>query len=86
MHTLFAYNTRQGEPQGGRILSYLLENSRVVNQMPGERNFHIFYMVLTGGGHVLMERLQLRGDPSLYRYTNQVVVVIICNNNYIIIK
>jgi len=40
--------TKSGNLMGANIETYLLEKGRLMNQGPSERNFHIFYEVLSG--------------------------------------
>jgi myosin-1 len=58
-----------GEPLGGRISSFLLEKSRVVQTAKGERNFHIFYQLLQGADPELRRQLGL-STPDYYNLLN----------------
>ncbi|XP_031749628.1 unconventional myosin-X [Xenopus tropicalis] len=59
--------SEQGHIQGGRVVDYLLEKTRVTRQSPGERNYHIFYALLTGANREEKEALGL-SDPHTYQY------------------
>ena len=55
---------------GCKCISYLLEKSRVVRQTLGERNFHVFYMLLVGAESSLIDEYKLK-KPSAFNFLNQ---------------
>eukprot|EP00004_Rigifila_ramosa_P014622 TRINITY_DN333_c0_g1_i4.p1 TRINITY_DN333_c0_g1~~TRINITY_DN333_c0_g1_i4.p1 ORF type:complete len:1268 (-),score=394.04 TRINITY_DN333_c0_g1_i4:35-3772(-) len=59
---------QNGDPCGGKITTYLLEKSRVVQQIQGERSFHIFYQFTRGFHNPTAYNLY---GPESYTYTSQ---------------
>ncbi|XP_030200087.1 unconventional myosin-X [Gadus morhua] len=60
-----------GNIQGGCIIDYLLEKNRVVRQNPGERNYHIFYALLSGTDQNHRDMYYLCEGPESYHYLSQ---------------
>ena len=55
---------------GARMDHYLLEKSRVVNQLDGEQSFHIFYFMLEGLDLAALTALNLSRDVNKFSYLN----------------
>ncbi|SGZ40506.1 probable Myosin-5 [Hanseniaspora guilliermondii] len=58
----------QHAPVAGNITNYLLEKQRVVQQLKGERNFHIFYQFTKGCSEKYRQMYGVQG-PDQYVYT-----------------
>lgn len=65
------FNASQGIIEGARIEQYLLEKSRIVCQARDERNYHVFYCLLSGLSAIEKRDLELT-DASKYYYLTQV--------------
>ena len=61
--------TPSGQIECARIDEYLLEKSRLISQQSGERNFHIFYMMLSGLSGDTRQKLGLKMSASEYSMT-----------------
>jgi len=59
---------------GAKVSQYLLERSRIVSQAPDERNYHVFYEMLSGLPEAELANYGL-GDVEDYFYLNQVNVI-----------
>ena len=63
---------RSGQIAGAYIDWYLLEKSRVVKINSAERNYHVFYQLLSGADQSMKSRLQLQGlDVPDFNYTRR---------------
>ncbi|XP_076804948.1 myosin-6-like [Clavelina lepadiformis] len=60
----------------GDIEHYLLEKSRVIYQQEGERSYHIFYQIISGGKPELIDQLLVTKDPYEYKAICQGVVTV----------
>ncbi|KAK4714790.1 hypothetical protein R3W88_020697 [Solanum pinnatisectum] len=63
------FNTA-GRICGAKIQTLILEKSRVVQLLDGERSYHIFYQLCAGAPPTLRDKLKLKG-ASEYKYLNQ---------------
>ncbi|GAB9472040.1 Myosin-like protein [Globisporangium polare] len=61
--------TATGEMLGAQISTYLLERVRLVSQSKGERNYHIFYEMISGSSKEDRHTLGLL-DVTEYKYLN----------------
>uniref|UniRef100_A0A251L150 Myosin motor domain-containing protein n=1 Tax=Manihot esculenta TaxID=3983 RepID=A0A251L150_MANES len=59
-----------GKISGAKIQTFLLEKSRVVQCMEGERSYHIFYQLCAGAPPMLREKINLK-SASEYKYLGQ---------------
>lgn len=53
---------------GASVKSYLLEAIRVTKPNPEERNYHIFYQLLTAGTDEMISKYRLNRNPSNYPF------------------
>ena len=62
------FSTTTGTITGASISNYLLEKTRITQQVEGERNYHIFYQLLASVDNPMLAGLGLEGGPSLFSY------------------
>lgn len=57
---------KKNNVKGCNIVAYLLEKSRVVKQGGGERNYHVFYMLLAGANKEMRKDFSLKQADQFY--------------------
>jgi myosin heavy subunit len=62
------FNIKTGSINGASVSNYLLEKTRITQQVEGERNYHIFYQLLFGADEELKQELGLDGGMSSFNY------------------
>ncbi|XP_067673666.1 myosin heavy chain, striated muscle-like [Haliotis asinina] len=65
-----------GKIAGADIETYLLEKSRVTYQQSVERNYHIFYQMLSNAVPSVLETIVAKNDAGLYTFINQGVLTV----------
>ncbi|KAE8633491.1 hypothetical protein XENTR_v10001894 [Xenopus tropicalis] len=60
-----------GKLASADIETYLLEKSRVIFQLKSERDYHIFYQILSNKKPELLEMLLITNNPYDYSYVSQ---------------
>ncbi|XP_046351758.2 myosin heavy chain, striated muscle-like [Haliotis rufescens] len=65
-----------GKIAGADIETYLLEKSRVTYQQSVERNYHIFYQMLSGAIPSVAETIVANPDAGLFSFINQGVLTV----------
>ena len=68
---MFNQHSRTNEIVGAYIENYLLEKTRVVRQAANERNYHVFYEMLSGTTAEEKQKYKLLPNAKDYFYLNQ---------------
>ncbi|CAB9513362.1 Unconventional myosin [Seminavis robusta] len=62
------FNTQTGAITGASLSNYLLEKTRITQQVDGERNYHIFYQLLAGADAEMLADMGLEGGSEAFNY------------------